>query len=161
MPVSPSFSTYPVISKEPFVKDAKYYVTIVNPKTGTERDVRYYNEQEYARTYGNKLIDTTKTYTNLKKDYGFHKGPILLIRGIKLQDTQYLRTFAKCSYETGLGWYVPSDGVLPTNVPSHFKYLILAWKEFSIDDYHIRKPSEIAKTINNKILNKKWVEFND
>lgn len=164
MPVSPSFSSYRVLSKEPFIKGAKRYVIVENPKTGNTREVRFFSEAEYARTYGNKTIDTTKPIANLKEKYGFTQGPILLIRNVHLSDESKLREFAKCSYETGLGWYVESTGVLPVDAPPHLKYLALAWRDFhdpSIGEDYIRKPSQIAKIISQKIINKNWIEFNE
>ena len=53
MPVAPSFQNFTRLS-EPFFKNGKTYIKVKNPSTGTEREVRWYSDSEYAKAYGKK-----------------------------------------------------------------------------------------------------------
>lgn len=158
--VSPSFASYRIISKEPFIKGANYYITVEHPETGNQRDCRWYNDTEFAKTYGNKIIDITKAIPDMKHAYGFDNGPILVIRNQKISDENWLRQVAKANYVPGIGWYITSRDILPKSAPPHLKYLLLTFAEFrGTDDHHMKKPSEIANILKTKAMNKEWIIF--
>lgn len=159
--VAPSFENYKRISNEPFLKNGKYYVTVEHPNTGNHRDVRWYNELEYAKAYGKKLVDVDKGYDNLKSVRGFSKGPILVIRRNRPEDEEWLRS-SIARFAVGIGWYIMSDTTFPEDAPKHFKYLLLGWNEFRDgDDRHMKKPEVLAELLNQKAKNREWVNMND
>lgn len=159
MPVAPSFEDYKRISVEPFTKNGKYYVTVEHSKTGNRRDVRWYSESEFAKAYGKKILDTDRGYDNLKHMRGFDNGPILVIRGNKAVDEEWLRASA-AQYIVGVGWYFASTEVLPTDAPANFKYLLLGWKEFiNGDERHQKSPAELSTLLDVKARKKEWVKF--
>ncbi len=155
--VAPSFKDFTRLS-EPFIKGAKFYVRVKNPKTGNEREVRWYSDTEYAKAYGNKLLgdEVDKSFPMLKHARGFDNGPILVIRGHRAEDEAWLKA-SNARYAVGIGWYIVSTETLPEDAPKHFKYLLLGWDEFrNGDDYHMKKPAELAAILDKKIMRKEW-----
>lgn len=160
MPVAPSFEKFKRITQEPFYKNGKAYVTVENPNTGNQRDVRWYSDTEYAKNYGNKLVDTKKKWTGMKHARGFDNGPLLVIRRNRPEDEEWLRRSA-ARYAVGIGWHFISTDVLPEDAPKHFKYLLLGWNEFRDgDDYHMKKPTELARILTEKANKKEWFPIN-
>lgn len=156
MPVAPSFQNFIKLSN-PYIKNGKAYIKIRNPKKSTEREVRWYDEAEYAKIYGKKLINTSKGYANLKETRGFKNGPILVIRNNREEDEEWLRQ-SVARYAVGIGWYVPSTEVFPNDAPPHFKYLLLGWNEFkNEDDFHMKEPTTLLEILKKKARNKEWV----
>lgn len=157
MPVAPSFQNYKRISEEPFLKGAKYYVTIEHPSTHNRRDVRWYSDSEYAKAYGSKLTKPTDDgFDGLKQARGFASGPILVIRRNRASDEEWLSK--SCArYAVGIGWYIVSTETLPEDAPEHFKYLLLSWEEFKgEDERHGKTPTQLAEILDQKMRNKEW-----
>lgn len=159
--VAPSFKDFVRLS-DPFIKGANFYVRVKNPKTGNERDVRWYTDTEYAKNYGKKLLgdEIDKGFDGLKHARGFDKGAILVIRNHRASDEEWLKR--SCArYMVGVGWYIASTDVLPNDAPKHLKYLILGWNEFrNGDDRHMKKPTDIAEILNQKARNGEWIKIN-
>lgn len=158
--VAPSFANYRKVSK-PYWDNKKgnYMITVENPSTGNQREVRWYNDSAYAKSYGNKLVDTEKANPNLKEEAGFSKGPILAVRHIKYEDEAWL-VAAGAKYAAGIGWYFPSTGTLPQGEPSNLTFLLLSFDEFTADDCeHQKKPTELNKILSEKAQNGEWIRF--
>lgn len=155
MPVAPAYQNYVQVSKKPFTKGDKTYIVVQHPRTGNNRTIRLYSESEYAKLYGKKNDDAIP---NMKKKYGFEKGPILIIRNNQMQDEEYLRR-SGARYVLGIGWYFPSDSILPNDVPPHFKYLLLGWDEFKRDENHMKPIYEIAKILDERAKKGQWIKF--
>ncbi len=155
MPVSPMYQSYFRITKEPFIKKGKRYITVQHKNTKNNRDVRWYSESEYAKLYGK---ENSNSIPDMKKKYGFERGPILIVRYNQMRDEEYLRR-SGARYILGIGWYFPSDSVLPNDVPPHFKYLLLGWEEFKQDKTHMKPIIEIAKILDEKARKDQWIKF--
>ena len=161
MPVAPSFTNYKIITENPFLKNGKLYITVQNPNTGNNRDVRWYSEDEYAKAYGKKVAEPSdKGFPMLKHARGFDKGPILVIRNDRPADEPWLcRSNAR--YAVGIGWYIVSEETLPEDAPAHFKYLLLSWDEFrNGDDFHMKSPEQIAEILRKKAIKREWFKIN-
>lgn len=158
--VAPSFKDFSIV-KEQYIKNGKQYVDVKNPRTGTIRSVRWYTEVEFAKNYGKKLEENEdKGWNNLKHTRGFDKGPILVIRGTLSTDEGWLKT--SCArYAVGIGWHIISTDTFPVDAPAHFKYLLLSWDEFKMDDRHAKKATELAEILNKKAKNKEWIKINE
>ena len=155
MAVAPSFEKYKRLS-EPFEKNGKMYVRVEHPNTHNARDVRWYNEFEYAKAYGKS--DPKDGYDNLKQVRGFADGPILVIRNVKTEDEEWLK--ASCArFAVGIGWHIVSTDELPQDAPPHFKYTLLGWDEAKIDERHLKDPKDLATIILNKIRKNECVSF--
>lgn len=159
--VAPSFQSYKIITPDPFLKNNKYYITVEHPNTHHQRDVRWYNEKEYNKLYGPKVIPASdfdsQSFKGLKEARGFSKGPIIVIRNSKgynkftQEEEEYLER-SSSRYAVGIGWYFGSDNTpSPKSLPPCFKYIPLTWEEFRAeDDKHMRSPQELSKIISNK-----------
>lgn len=161
MPTAPSFESYKRISEEPFIKNGKYYITVEHPNTKNHRDVRWYSEAEFAKAYGKKLSsgDEDKGWDNLKRVRGFEKGPILVIRGNRAADEEWLRA-SIARYAVGIGWHFISTDTFPEDAPEHFKYLLLGWDEFRDgDDRHMKTPAELSTILDKKARKQEWVKM--
>lgn len=162
MPVAPSFKDFYILSDKPFFDNGKYYVMVKKENSKKERKIRWYNDIEFAKTYGNKMVNIDEAIPNMRHMYGFDNGPVLVIRNQKIRDENWLRNVAKANYTPGIGWYITSRDILPTDAPPHLKYLLLTFDEFrGVDNFHMRKPSEIANILKAKAMNKEWIIFND
>lgn len=155
--VAPSFQAMKRIS-EVYFKEGKYYVDVKNEKTGTVRSVRWYTDAEYAKSYGKKL-STDDGFDGLKHARGFDNGPILVIRGNRADDEEWLRA-SIARYAVGIGWYIVSTDTLPEDAPKHFKYLLLGWQEAIIDERHMKKPNDLNALLAEKARKREWVNFN-
>lgn len=172
--VAPSFQSMPIV-KEQYQKDGKWYVDVKNPSTGKVRSVRWYSSQEYAKAYANKSTTSKKEigdgvdaaydfyytdegHSGLKEAMGFSKGPILVIRNDKSYDQPYLES-SIARYAVGIGWYIPSTETLPSDIPSHFKYLLLSWDEFKLDETHSKKPTVLAEFLRERASRQEYVRF--
>lgn len=158
MPTAPSFKDFEVISKEPFLKNGKTYITVKNPKNGNTRDVRWYTDKEYEKSFKEK-VSKDDGFPLLKHARGFDNGPILVIRRNRPEDEPWL-TRSNARYAVGIGWYIVSTEILPDDAPPHFKYLLLHWDEFrNGDDFHMKSPEEVAKILDRKVKNREWISF--
>lgn len=156
MPLAPSFSTFERLG-EPFFDNGKFYIHVRNPKTKTERKVRWYTDAEFAKAYGKKLCPEDG-FDNLKQARGFTNGPILVIRNSRASDEDWLKK-SVARYAVGIGWHIVSTDVLPDDAPKHFKYLALGWKEASQDERHMKKPNEIVAILSEKAAKGEWIKF--
>ena len=155
--VAPSFQSMKLVS-DVYFKNGKHYVDVQNEKTGTVRAVRWYTDAEYAKNYGKKL-STDDGFDGLKHARGFDNGPILVIRGNRANDEEWLRD-SIARYAVGIGWYIVSTDTLPEDAPKHFKYLLLGWKEAIIDERHMKKPNDLNALLAEKARKREWVNFN-
>lgn len=148
MPTAPSFQNFTLMT-EPFYKKDKLYIKVQNPKTKTIREVRWYSDSEYAKTYGKQ--EQTNGFVNLKQARGFSKGPILCVRNVVTPiDLEWLQA-SIARYAVGIEWYFTSTDVIPSDVPAHFKLVPLDWEEFCLnDDFHMKDFKTLATIIKKK-----------
>jgi hypothetical protein len=154
MPTAPSFADYKLLTEQPFIKNGKYYVTVENPKTKNSRTVRWYSDTEYAKAYGKTHpLAPAVDYGGLRHARGFDNGPILVIRNNKPADEEWLGA-SIARYAVGIGWYIVSTATIPADTPSHFKFLLLGWKEF---EPLVNDPSALSELLSQKAKRKEWV----
>lgn len=108
---------------------------------------------------GKKVSDHKDGWDGLKHARGFDNGPILVIRGNKAADEDWLRA-SVARYAVGIGWYIASTDIFPDDAPEHLKYLLLGWDEFRDgDDRHMKKPAELSTILDRKARAKEWVKM--
>jgi hypothetical protein len=126
MSVAPSFQNFEFLS-EPYESGGKMYIRVRNPKTGMERQVRWYEEKEYQRTYG---VVQSKETRPLKDVLGFEQGNITVLKGASDKNFDWLVS-VKARYCRWWGWYLIST--LPTpELPQGVSAVSLAWKDAEI-----------------------------
>lgn len=131
--VAKSFQNFEILT-DVYEVSGKKYVRVRNPKTGTERQVRWYNEKEYARMYPEDnaagASESPVAKFNAKKALGFEKGYISLFKG----DTYpYQEWFSKsiARYHDTWGWYIVSTDEVPAELPPSVSIVQLKWEDIS------------------------------
>lgn len=119
MSVAKSFQDFPIVS-EIFEENGREYIKVQNPKTGTIRKVRWY--QQLSKVENNILIhgDISKYDKPWSSILGFEKeNYVLIFQGLKYTGDKYtgnekysdfLQT-SPARFNTILGWYI-----LPTDI---------------------------------------------
>lgn len=133
---------------EPFVKAGRNY-TKVELKNGTIKEVRLYSESEYRRMYSSKTVTSKKTdpyYKTQKNTLGFDKGYITLLRGVKPEHLEYIRSI-KAFNTRWWGWYIKSTDEIPDNVPAEIKFIKLPWDPMDRGDEYLKDEKEIVKYV--------------
>lgn len=146
--VAKSFQTFEVLT-DVYEVSGKKYVRVRNPKTGTERQVRWYTEKEYNKLYPEDKVEVAAsgsedsiTGFNAKKALGFEKGYIWLFKG----DTYpYKDWFSKsiARYHDTWGWYIVSTDEVPAELPPSVSVVQLKWEDIS--DGEKLKPQPVIK----------------
>ena len=88
--VAKSFQAMKIIT-EPFQENGKFYVKVLNEKTGTIRKVRFYSENEYFKMYPEERKNAATITignnhnSNIKHVLGFDNGFITIFKGNQMQ----------------------------------------------------------------------------
>lgn len=140
MPVAKTFENCPLLC-EPYVVHNHQYVKIeVN---GRPTEVRFYNDEEYARMY-----PEYSPLTNPKIALGFTNGNITLLFG----DTALYEDWFKNSvarYNKTFGWYIASTDRIPDNLPPGITTAELSWETICGEDgINLKNDTELLKIIN-------------
>lgn len=124
MPVAKSFASLTQITS-PYYVDGKQYVKVQNAH-GFIRQVRWYNDYEYAKMY-DEAIPKAKELS--KKDaLGFVDNYITIFKG----NTYALKAWLKdhgAKYKPLWGWYFPSDVKIPEHFPEGIEPKKLLWDD--------------------------------
>ena len=59
--VAPSFQSFEFLT-EPYSANGKMYIRVRNPKTGTERQVRWYDNAEFRKLYPSVKVEIKDKY---------------------------------------------------------------------------------------------------
>lgn len=148
--VAKSFQNMEMLS-EPYEKSGKMYIRVRNPKTGTERQVRWYTEKEYNKMYPGEKINAASQKTVTKDSYywspatetyhnndpywkpqkdvlGFTNGYITIFIGNTFNYKEYLKSIG-CKYTKFWGWGLSSELELPADFPEELKPTKLEWSK--------------------------------
>lgn len=153
--IAPSFQQSSTIISDVFYKNNKQYIKIRNNNTGKEREVRWYDDSEYAKKYSEQLPEE-QNLEQLKQKKGFVEGPILVVRKNRNSDEEFLRR-SPARYYLGLGWYFTYNTIIPRDAPPHFRYILLSWEEFIQDSKTVKSPEVLASIVDEKIKKKEWI----
>ena len=150
------------ILDEPHSKVAKgasksaLYVT-VRTKAGSTKEVRWYNETEYARMYKEDKVDYSKK--NMRHILGFgDAGYVTIFKGDISEDNDYFNACA-ARYTTRWGWYFPSDIPLPEDLPENAVPVKLEWSTVGNEDGSLKNTSDIQTAIEALIYDDDPSEF--
>ena len=131
MPVAKSYQSFDKLT-EPYSVSGKQYIKVRNPKTGAERQVRWYSDREYASMYPNEPAPV-KIFRTQRQVLGFEYGYITIFKG----DTYDLRSWFKDHngrYTRWWGWYIQSTDELPSEIPEGIVPIRLEWKDICAPD---------------------------
>lgn len=127
------------IVQEPYKKNGKMYVMIKNKK-GALKEVRWYNDAEYAKMYPDIQGDKSKDpyYRPQKYVLGFEKGYITIFRGVKEEHEEWFKQ-SICRFAVPWGWYVISTQEVPKDLPSGIEPVKLYWDPMGNEEERLQK----------------------
>lgn len=117
---------------EPFVKaNGKMYVS-VRTKSGAIKEVRWYNETEYAKMYPGEVC-AADPHFNQRLILGFQEGYITIFKGAtEAHESWFERSIARfCKH---WGWYIVSTDMLPFDLPADLEPIQLNWESIGCGD---------------------------
>ena len=140
--VAPSFQSFEFLT-EPYSANGKMYICVRNPKTGTERQVRWYDNAEFRKLYPSVKVEIKdKYYRSRKEVLGFNEGYITLASG----NEEYLAR-SSARFHVLWGWYFVSSEPLPDDIPKDVKLRRLDWESVGLNDNQLKPYEDIAKTL--------------
>lgn len=147
--VAKSFQSMKQIG-EPYPVGNKMYVKVLNEKTGTERQVRWYTDAEYAKMYPEETKTVAKKYGSLKEALGFTNGYITIFKGDTYSQLDWFR-LSNARYHRRWGWYVVSTEEVPEDLPEGITPVKLIWESISINNESL-KPEDAVKGVIDSLL---------
>ena len=124
--VAKSYQKLKMLSEEPYAKaNGKLYVKVLM-KGGSEREVRWYNAEEYAKMYPGESVEP-EMFVNQKNILGFQEGYITIFKGNQEEHEDWFgRSIAR--YCRHWGWYVVSEDTIPFDLPAGLEPVELKWE---------------------------------
>lgn len=152
--VAPSYQSFDILT-EPYTLNNKTYIKVRNPKTGTERQVRFYEPSEYKKAFPNaqtpeeKITFADPYYKPQKIVLGFlpPEDSITIFR--RNSDPEAHIEFFRSNgakYTRWWGWYFPSSS-LPTTLPPNLEPITLPWASVAADEDSLLPDSALAPII--------------
>lgn len=132
------------ICGDPFNVNGRPYVMVEKPD-GSTKQVRWYNEREYARMYPHE--NQIKTLKTAKEVFGFDKGFIWIFCGDTYTYKDYLRDLPQTRYHVLWGWYIFSTEILPEDIPNEISVESLPWDKVGNSDGSLKSEAEITAVI--------------
>jgi hypothetical protein len=135
MPTAKSYQNLKLLS-EPFGRNGKMYI-IVETKSGSPKEVRWYSNLEYAKMYpeeAKKVVNSDPYYKPQKYTLGFDKGYITIFKGITEDNEEYFMNLAVFRFARYWGWYVRSVDEVPTDLPAGVECVRLEWDPMGNED---------------------------
>ena len=124
--VAKSYQELKMISEEPYAKaNGRLYVKVLT-KNGSEREVRWYNAEEYAKMYPGESVDPKMSF-NQKNMLGFQKGYITIFKGNQEKYEDWFDN-SIARYCRHWGWYVVSADTIPFDLPTGLEPVELKWE---------------------------------
>ena len=125
--VAPSFQSYKVIG-DVYISGGKKYIQIQHPRTLNVRQVRWYEDAEYAKLYPEKAqeqgINQLSTH---RQALGFRDaGVITIFKGGMNEDDAWFRR-SNARYARWWGWYFRSLDEVPADLPAGVVPIRLEW----------------------------------
>ena len=124
--VAKSYQKLKILSDQPYIKpNGKMYVKVLM-KGGSEREVRWYTSDEYAKMYPGESAEP-EMFVNQKNILGFQEGYITIFKGNQEEHEDWFgRSIARyCRY---WGWYVVSEDTVPFDLPAGLEPVELKWE---------------------------------
>ena len=146
--VAKSFENYEVLGSAYEKSNGKQYIKVRNPKTGTEREVRWYTEAEYKKLYPDAFV-LEDNRVNHRKILGFgEKGCIVIFKDVNEENEEWFQRCSVTRYHTWWGWYIVSDDYIPDDLPEGVEPIILYWDSVKADEIQMKPKHEVEAVIN-------------
>ena len=157
--VAPSYQSFDILT-EPYTLNNKTYIKVRNPKTGTERQVRFYEPSEYKKAFPNAQTPEEKiTFAPSPKSDPYYKPQKIVLGFLPPEDSitifrgdidsdQHIEFFRShgAKYTRWWGWYFPSSS-LPTSLPPSLEPVTLPWASVAANEDSLLPDSALAPII--------------
>lgn len=130
---------------EPYYKNGKQYVVVLNENTGNKREVRWYTEAEYVKLYGS--LPTAPKFKSQKEKFGFDNGFITIFKGDTYANLEWFRA-SIAKYNKLWGWYVESTEAIPVDLPVGLEPVELKWEVVGDEAGWLKEDTEIKEALN-------------
>lgn len=145
--VAKSFQTFTQIC-DPYEKNGRMYVDVINPSTGSKRSVRWYSDYEYAKLYPEDAAKRTENKPSSQKEaLGFQKGYITIFKGDTYSQLDWFHEKKECRYCVFWGWYVVSTEEVPTDIPESIEPITINWADVGQENGYLKSETAIKKHI--------------
>lgn len=155
--VAPSFQNFEMLS-EPYAVNGKMYIRVRNPKTGTERQVRWYDENKATKTVAPKVNAQDAFYKPQKEVLGFTNGYITIFKGDTYAEIDWFRA-SIARYARWWGWYIISTEEVPADLPAGLEAVRLPWELVGDDSGKLLPETAIQKAVESLIYEEGTSEF--
>ena len=118
MCVAKTYQSWEKLGK-PFSENNKLYIMVLNPKTKTEKKVRFYPQK----------TESTENFVfseNQKSVLGFEKGFITIFKGDQETNNEFFKR-SNARYAKWWGWYIISTEEVPSPLPFGIEPVKLSW----------------------------------
>lgn len=157
MSVAPSFQNFEFLC-EPYEVNGKMYIRVRNPKTGTERQVRWYDKNKAPKTAAPKVSAQDAFYKPQKEVLGFTNGYITIFKGDTYAEIDWFRA-SIARYARWWGWYIISTEEIPADLPSGLEAVRLPWELVGDDSGKLLPETAIQKAVESLIYEEGTSEF--
>ena len=135
---------------DPYEKNGRAYVKVLNENTGKEREVRWYSDHEYAKMYGSteKKSETSfgKRLRSRKDTLGFENGYITIFKGDTYANLEWFQE-SIARYNKHFGWYIISTDSVPCDLPTGLTPVELKYEDVFVDENILKSDSEIENAV--------------
>ena len=157
--VAPSFQKFEFIG-DVYVSAGKKYIQAKNPKTGTIRQVRWYEDAEYAKLYPEKAqeqgINQLPTH---RQALGFRDaGFITIFKGGMNEDDAWFRR-SNARYARWWGWYFRSLDEVPADLPAGVVPIRLEWDTIGDANGNLLPEEQVQRVIDSLIYDESLAEW--
>lgn len=129
----------------PYLKDnGKMYVK-VRTKAGAEKEVRWYNEDEYAKMYPGECA--AGPHFNQEKILGFQNGYITIFKGNIEGNEEWFERCGATRYHVMWGWYVISTEAVPFDLPYDVEPVELRWDQVGLPNGDLRPEDQVRAVV--------------
>ena len=156
MPVAKSYQGLEILCEPYELNKGRLYVR-VRTKTGANKEVRWYNDAEYAKMYPEEKKVEIAAPADRKTALGFANGYITIFKGDTYSYLDWFRS-SEARYARPWGWYFTSTTELPAELPADLTPITLTWEEVSICD-KLKSETDLKLIVENLIYEPLPSEF--
>lgn len=144
--VAKSYQKLKILSDQPYIKpNGKMYVKVLM-KGGSEREVRWYKPDEYAKMYPGESVEP-ELFVNQKNILGFQEGYITIFKGNQEEyEDWFNRSIAR--YCVHWGWYIVSTDMIPCDLPAGIEPVRLDWEKVGHKSGELKDKAEVEAVVN-------------
>ena len=161
MPVAKSFQEFEMLC-EPYAVSGKMYIRVRNPKTGTERQVRWYSDAEYAKAYPEAkpaAASSADPYFKTQKEVlGFTNGFITIFKGDTYAEIDWFRA-SSARYTRWWGWYFVSSDEIPKDLPAGCEPIRLDWEKVGGEDGNLYSETRVKEVVDSLLYDAGLSEY--